>query len=245
MDVVLVVRDNFETFHKREGSGEIASRGSQLNLLELLREHAPKRVLDWGTGLGTLVPIYRQAGVKSIVAFERNVWCREQFAKNIRTLDDVILVDQLPNDTSFDFVTFDDEVESKNLRKIIGRQTFPEIIFVEGWRNRTIVRISFLILRRGLKARFVRLKDRSIDFGLNEREKSGSYFQLHGASRFESLSSWLQRRNATFETREIRNFVLRKTKLFEFMAWLNVGGRVRKLFRIQSKSKERYWKRVY
>lgn len=239
------VLENFSIFQSREGSGAIASRGSQLNLIELLIEHSPKKVLDWGAGIGTLIPLYQHVGVKQIVAFERNAWCREQFIKNVVNFDNGILVSSLPRDIVFDFVTIDDEIESQYLARIIGSKTYPQIIFVEGWRNRTIVRVSYLLLRRGLVAEFVRCKDRSSELGLAEREKSGSFFVLRKGSRFESLNSWIGRRNATFESREIRNFFLRKLHLFELMAQLKLGSAVRKVFRIEHTTKESYWKRVY
>lgn len=64
------IDSNFRHFSSLPGSQHIASRSGALNLLDLLLQFNPKSVLDWGTGIETLMPLYEFMNIMTIIAVE-------------------------------------------------------------------------------------------------------------------------------------------------------------------------------
>jgi hypothetical protein len=240
---VKLVKNNYHTFSSLPGSNHIASRSSQLNLLELLHIFKPNMVLDWGSGIGTLVPLYCHVNARLIIAVEKNEWCRSQFISNIKTADNITLNEELPSNFNFDFVVIDDEISLKSILSLISQESFPKVIFVEGWRNRTVAKLSFIIFVHGLSANFTRGKDRSQEFELAEKEKSGAHFALSKENPVHSLISWLKRCSRTHEFREFRNFLMQNLGLFRLLRLLNFKARFRGILRLKPKIRVQYWRR--
>ena len=79
VEVPNLVAKNFDTFAQLEGSQHIATFSSQLNLAECLVNFEFKQILDYGSGIGTLVPILLKLTDGKICAVEKN---RRALAKN-------------------------------------------------------------------------------------------------------------------------------------------------------------------
>lgn len=240
---VKFVKQNYHTFSSLPGSQHIASKSSQLNLLEVLHIFKPNIVLDWGSGIGTLIQLYCHVNARLIVAVEKNEWCRSQFISNIKTTHNVILKEELPSNFNFDFVVIDDEISLKSILSLISQESFPKVIFVEGWRNRTVAKLSFIILVHGLSANFTRGRSRSQEFELAEKEKSGAHFVLLKENSVDSLISWLKRCSKTHEFREFRNFLMQNLGLFRLLRLLNFNARSRRALRLKPKIRVQYWRR--
>lgn len=234
---------NYQHFSSLSGSQHIASRSSALNLLELLRIFRPTCVLDWGSGIGTLIPLYDVVNTSTIVAVEKDEWCRSQFIKNTQMFSNIFLRDDLTYEFTYDFVVIDDSINLKTILRLISRNLFPQVVFIEGWRNRTIAKISFVILLRGMSADFARGNDRSLEFRQGEREKSGAYFVLSNENLYSSISSWTRRCLKTHEIREFRNFLMKNLGLFRVLSFLKLGAKLRSIFKLSKKQREKYWKR--
>jgi ribosomal protein L11 methylase PrmA len=114
---------NYDNFKKIEGSEHIATFSSQLNFVEQLVRLKPETVLDYGTGIGTFIPIILNNSNASIYAVEKNDWCRNKFTKiifndNSTSASRVILLDALPI-LEFDIVIIDDEIPRSEIHKIL------------------------------------------------------------------------------------------------------------------------------
>lgn len=241
-ELVLFCKLNFEHFSSLPGSQHIASRSSAFNLLELLIYYKPERVLDWGSGIGTLIPLYDFVDTSIIVAVEKNQWCRDQFITNTEVFKGIILTDDLPDELAFNLVSIDDDIDLITILRLISSNRFPKVVFIEGWRNRTVAKISFIILLRGLSAHFTRGKDRSQEFELGEREKCGAFFELSRRNNYHFLNSWVKRRSKTHEFRELRNFLLHTLGIFRLLSFLKMGTRIRSILKLSKKRREKYWR---
>lgn len=244
-ELIRFIQSNFDHFSSLPGSKHISSRSSALNLLELLIIFKPISVLDWGSGIGTLIPLYDFVNTSKIIAVEKNEWCRNQFATNTKVFKNLVLKDDLPCDLEFEFIVIDDEIDMRTIFSLISRVSFPKVIFIEGWRNRTIAKLSFALLLCGLSASFTRQKDRSREFSLSEREKSGAHFELFKHNRFNSLASWITRCSMTLEFREFKNFCMTKLGLFQLLQILGLGVKLRKMLKLKPKSRVKYWRREF
>jgi hypothetical protein len=103
------------------------------------------------------------------------------------------------------------------------------LIFVEGWRNRTIGHISKRLPLFGFSAEFIRARSRLSEFGIRDLqrrdfEKAGAWFVLSKQSTKENYLSWLRRLAATSEFNEL---------VKEFYYWLrrilSIRSRVKKV----------------
>ena len=221
---------NYDNFKKIEGSNHIATFSSQLNFAEQLVRLRPKTVLDYGTGIGTFIPIVLNNSDASIYAVEKNEWCRNKFSEiifndNFTSASRVILLDALPN-LEFNIVIIDDEISRSEIHKILMSQKLL-LIFIEGWRNRTVGQISKRLPLFGYTAEFYRGSSRLMEAGrLGKRgievEKSGSYFLLSPGKPLANITSWLGRVNQTKEFSEIFK---------EFYFWVNRLLSIRSRFR--------------
>ena len=70
------VGENFDRFKTKEGSQHIATFSSQLNFLENFCKLDVSNILDFGSGIGTFVPIMLTFSKAQIVAVEKThgVW---------------------------------------------------------------------------------------------------------------------------------------------------------------------------
>jgi hypothetical protein len=236
------VSANYENFSGLQGSQHIASRSSQLNLAEALEQLKPKMLLDWGSGIGTLVPIYIRLTEAKIVAFERNVWCRDRFLENIGITSRIELTESLPLGVTFDFITIDDEISLKEIFQLLTRPNDQVTIFIEGWRNSTLAKFSFalLLLRRSGEAE--RFRSRLHEFeSSNKLEKSGSIIKSYKSNLLSSIQSWFKRTPVTKELNELFNYLLRKTRIYSLLANLNLGMKIRNALRLKPKLRKKAW----
>lgn len=212
-------KSNVSRFQSLEGSEHIATFSSQLNLASIIVDAKCKNVLDFGTGIGTLVPLILQFSEAKIYAVEKNAWCQSKFKENMSDVSfseksRIELHSQIPFQ-DFDLVIIDDDISRREIHKLL-RSKDLSFIFVEGWRNRTIGHISKRLPLFGFSAEFARGKSRLSEFGLKdllgrEMEKAGSWFLLSRKKPLENLLSWINRINETDEIKEL---------LKEFYFWL-------------------------
>jgi tRNA1(Val) A37 N6-methylase TrmN6 len=64
-------KSNVSRFQSLEGSEHIATFSSQLNLASIIVDAKARNVLDFGTGIGTLVPLILQFSEAKIYAVEK------------------------------------------------------------------------------------------------------------------------------------------------------------------------------
>lgn len=220
---IQVVQENFRNFIEKDGSKHIATLSSQINLYRLLKSYEPNLILDWGGGIGTLTKLCLEVVEKAnIDVFERNEWCIGEFNKNIPNFRGSILKEL--NSANYDFVIIDDDISRAQIHKILS---FPglKVIFVEGWRNRTVGHISKRAVLHGFSAKFFRSKSQLFLFGrADEWEKSGSWFVMeHKGIHLDVLMSWISRWRSTREGKEV---------IKEFYYW--IGRMMRPASRIKS-----------
>jgi SAM-dependent methyltransferase len=208
---VKYVSKNFENFRNKEGSQHIATFSSQLNFLEKFCHFEFRHVLDYGSGIGTFVPLILEFSKAKITSVERNEWCQNEFRTNIyRSFEAaesrVFLRDSIPFE-DFDVIIIDDEISRAELRLLLSSSHLG-MIFVEGWRNKTVGQISRRLMLYGYEANFSRGDSRLEEFSrrgkaLRTHEKGGSTFILRKGSRFSNLKSWLLRVRETKEFMEL------------------------------------------
>ena len=212
-------KSNVSRFESLEGSEHIATFSSQLNLASIIVDAEARNVLDFGTGIGTLVPLILQFSKAKIYAVEKNAWCQSKFKENMSDVSfaeksRIELFSQIPS-IDFDLVIIDDDISRREIHKLLRGKDLS-FIFVEGWRNRTIGHISKRLPLFGFSAEFVRGKSRLSEFELKDSlgrdiEKAGSWFLLSRKTPLENLLSWINRINETDEIKEL---------LKEFYFWL-------------------------
>lgn len=220
---IQLVQENFGNFINKDGSEHIATLSSQINLYRLLKSYEPNQILDWGGGIGTLTKLCLEVVDKAkIHVFERNEWCIGEFNKNIPNFKGFIVKEL--NYANYDFVIIDDDISRSEIHKILS---FPglKVIFVEGWRNRTVGHISKRAVLHGFSAKFFRSKSQLFLFGRGEEwEKSGSWFVFeHKGFHLDVLRSWIIRWRITKEGKEV---------IKEFYYW--IGRLIRPSSRIKS-----------
>jgi len=244
-NLVAIVDRNFKSFSQLEGSQFIASKSSQLNLAELLVSVNPKNILDWGSGIGTLIPIYLRLTEAQVVAYERNSWCRSSFYRNIGCEPRVELCESPPIHRSQNFITIDDKIRICEVKPLIQNSEGDLVIFIEGWRNTTFARISFLILLLRRSAKAVRLSSRLGEFGDNlTLEAAGCYLLIKNSSLKASLSSWCGRTSETQEFLEFLKYLARVTRIYRILGKARLGTRVRSLLGLKTRHREKAWLRM-
>ena len=211
METASLVTNNFQTFEQLEGSQNMATFSSQLNLAECLLNFEFKQILDYGSGIGTLVPILLKLTDAKICAVEKNSWCRDQFYLNLRTLEgkNIERINLIPKIEfkSFDAVIIDDAISRKDISHLL-KNTNLRFIFIEGHRNRTVGQISRRLPFFGFSSKFVRCQSRLREyqrtdkFGSDE-EKAGSYYILLRCKMVQNFQSWLIRIAETGEIQEV------------------------------------------
>jgi hypothetical protein len=206
--VLQLALSNYNKFVQLEGSDHIATISSQINLIELLIKFPPKLVLDWGSGIGTLSKLLLEVSNSKVVSFERNQWCRDQYLLNLGGNPRLELVSVEPIKYTFDTIIIDDDISLKQIKHLLENKLLG-IIFIEGWRNRTVAHFSIQLLLNGRSAKFYRCDSRLEDYNLLSKhgtkiEKSGSYFLIENhKTRINSIYSWVLRMGKTKEFREV------------------------------------------
>jgi hypothetical protein len=238
-----LVEKNFESFSKLEGSQHIASMSSQLNLAENLKISNAGSILDWGSGIGTLIPLYLSLTDARVVAFERNDWCLVQFKKNIGQVPRVELVDKPPVERSFDFIVIDDEIKLGELFRVIKHAGNQTTIFIEGWRNSTLAKTSFLLLLLLKSVKAERYSSRLSEFGHSGSfEKSGAALIVNASNPFSAITSWFNRQKETKELMEFERYLLRKLGIYRILGKLSLGDKLRSMIGAKPKLREKAWR---
>jgi|688.fasta_scaffold282834_2 hypothetical protein len=206
--VLQLALNNYNKFAQLEGSDHIATISSQINLIELLVKFPPKVVLDWGSGIGTLSKLVLEASNSKVVSFERNQWCRDQYLLNLGEDPRLELVSVEPIKYTFDTIIIDDDILRRQIKHLLENKLLS-VIFIEGWRNRTVAHVSIQILLNGRSAKFYRCDSRLKEYNLLSKhgskiEKSGSYFLIeNNKTRINSVYSWVLRVGRTKEFGEV------------------------------------------
>ena len=227
-----IAQQNYNHFKQLEGSKHIATFSSQLNLLEVIEKYDIKNALDWGAGIGTITNLLMISTDCYITAYELNEWCRDQFKKNLTLTKRIELSNKFPLLAQYDLIVIDDDISRKQIKKLVrGRKT--KIIFIEGWRNKTVGHVSLALLLSSSSAQFKRSASRLEEFDLYSKkgtriEKSGSYFIVCAEKRqiWLALLSWINRLEKTNEFKE-----LLKELYFWISRTLAVRSRIKKLSR--------------
>lgn len=203
-----IAYENYIHFSKLEGSDHIATFSSQLNLLEAINGLEIKKALDWGAGIGTISNLLAKNKDCLITAYELNIWCQNQFTRNLEQKKLFKLTGEFPLDFDYDLIVIDDDINRGQIIKLLNNRTL-KVVFVEGWRNKTVGHISFGLLLRGKTAQFKRCSSRLLEFDLHGKngtrvEKAGAYFIIgvEKKSFLLALNSWLNRLQATSEFKE-------------------------------------------
>ncbi len=172
-----VAKKNFERFKSQEGSKHIATLGSQQILAELLSQFEPKTILDWGSGIGTLLQLANDVCHPKLYAHEQSSWCRERAHENLATLKfEYISASDIPK--NLDAVFIDADIEMDQIDSILMQDTL-KFIYVEGWRNTTCVKISRRLKMHGYSAKFTRPGGWVANYRRsNNYEKKGAFFVL-------------------------------------------------------------------
>jgi hypothetical protein len=187
-----VAKKNFERFKSLEGSKHIATLGSQHVLAELLSRFEPKAILDWGSGIGTLLQLANDVCHPRLFAYEENSWCRERARENLTTLKfEYISTSDTPKD--LDAVFIDAGIEIDQLDSILMVDTL-QFIYVEGWRNTTCIQISKRLRAHGYSAKFTRPGGLVAHYRRSDSyEKRGSFFVLRKEKKLRSAYSRIAR----------------------------------------------------
>jgi hypothetical protein len=227
-----IAQQNFNHFKQLEGSKHIATFSSQLNLLEVILKFDIKNALDWGAGIGTITKLLILSKDCDVTAYESNAWCRDQFKKNLELNERIELSNKFPLDPKYDLIVIDDDISRKQIRQLL-KEGKTKVIFIEGWRNKTVGHVSLALLLNRFPAQFKRCASRLEEFDLYSKkgtriEKSGSYFIVFAEKKhiWLSLLSWVKRLKKTNEFRE-----LFKELYFWVSRVLAVRSRIKKLSR--------------
>ncbi len=187
---------NHDYFSKLEGSKHIATLTSQLNLENLLNQFNPKAILDWGSGIGTLTNLAHKVCDPKLYAFEQDKYCRDLAAINLAGLPvEYVSEDYIPVDIEAAFL--DGEISKLQINRLIASKNL-KFIFIEGWRNKTVIEISRQLQRKGYAAKFERHGGWLSYYSKPEGfEKGGAWFILEKSNKPKVLISRLKRIKST------------------------------------------------
>lgn len=179
---VEVVQEIYDAYVAKPGSEHIATLSSLLNLYKLLAQYKPKMCLDWGAGIGTTASLSLKVSKEARVdVYERNEWCREQLIKNVPHFTGDIFT--FAPSGAYDFLIIDDDISRREIRKLLSNGKL-RIIFIEGWRNRTVGQFSKRLPFYGFSATYVRSSSHLHLFGRGggdgRRVALGSFWTTRG-----------------------------------------------------------------
>lgn len=223
----------YNEFRVKQGSQHIATISSLFNLTTLLDGDDLSLILDFGAGIGTITQLCLDITKAKIVCYERNEWCKEQLKANVSDIARIEVTSNFPNGR-FDLIAIDDDISRKEIRRIL-KNCRPRVIFIEGYRNRTVGQVSKRLLLYGYTAKFVRGKSQEIHFSellSNEDmtrikgEKAGAWFVLSEGNHYSNFISWIKRLLSTGEIIEVL-----KESYFAISRKVAIRSRIRKLKR--------------
>lgn len=194
----------FNEFFIKPGSDHIATVGSLANILNLVQNNSFKLVVEIGSGIGTISKLILQNTSTKFLAFESNKWCIENLQMNTRDCRDFQIITDfeklLSKLESHFFLIIDDYLTWKHVWKLMKSNHAPSAIFIEGYRNKQVGMISFLLMLNSKKANYCRSNIHEITL----ETKSGSYFvSIKNTSFLQALLSWLKRLKKTNEAFEL------------------------------------------
>lgn len=208
-----IVHEVYHSFKNKDGSQHIATFSSLFTLAELLDEFQPENFCDFGAGIGTLSSLAACLNVLEINAVERNSWCQSQMSTNVNpTYYKMFSNLESINLNSCVFIAIDDDINRSELWKIVSSKRM-RIIFIEGWRNKTVAQLSRRLFFRKKRASFRRSSSKEeflkyLECGACNLqvpgEKAGSYFLLGAGDANSYFGSWISRMK---ETREWNEFL--------------------------------------
>lgn len=188
--------ENHDYFSKLEGSKHIATLTSQRNLENLLNQFKPKAILDWGSGIGTLINLAHKVCDPKLYAFEENKYCRGLAKINLAGLP-VEYVSEASIPAEIEGVFLDGEISNLQINRLLASKNL-KFIFIEGWRNKTVIEISRQLKKHGYAAKFKRpggwLSNYTKPTGF---EKGGAWFIIEKSNRPKAFISRLKRIKST------------------------------------------------
>jgi hypothetical protein len=144
----------------------------------------------------------------------------------------------------FDFITIDDEVSFREIFQLLKGSNDKVTIFVEGWRNSTLARLSFALLLLQRSGEAERFKSRLPEFESgNKLEKSGAIIKSYKSNLLDSIQSWFKRIPVTKELNELFNYFLRRLRVYSVLANLSLGIKIRNVLRLRPKQRQKAWRR--
>jgi hypothetical protein len=194
-------------YSEMAGAEQIASRISINTILFLLRQKAPREILELGAGIGTITETILANCEGRLTSVENNPWCRAQLQKNIAGLRGFTLINEyesLNSETNSDFICIDVNNGIFNVETLNMNSPHLKTVFIEGHHLAHRLNISKMLLRtkriqklfdvrekRGKKgcAYFVILEDRSIANWRSSFSFLITFFSLHLALSFIKLRS--------------------------------------------------------
>lgn len=214
---------NYLAFREKEGSEQIASCYSQINLAKLLITFRPEVIYEHGGGIGTLTKLIKHFLPKtSLVVYEQNQYCSSKIFN--LNLSDVTVVDKLPRKT-FDGIVIDDAITLIELFHLLRRQPRLKFVFIEGKRRSTVRALALIILL--LRKRFIFIEENPGE-ALDEL-KGSSVLDLikgHGKKglfhpKLKAGSCFIQTENWTY--REFLKYFLSLLRVEVFLKWPTKG----------------------
>ena len=215
-------------YSEMAGAEQIASRISINTNLFLLREKAPREILELGAGIGTITETILANCESRLTSVENNPWCRAQLQKNIAGFRSFTLINEyesLNSETNSDFIIVDVNNGIFNVETLIKNSPHLKTVFIEGHHLAHRINISKMLLRtkriqklfdvrekRGKKgcAFFVILEDRSIakwrssfSFLITFSSLYLAYFFINLRSRVGLLFNFLERYPGMKRLREL------------------------------------------
>ena len=146
-----------QQFIGKSGSGRIASEFSLLQLSRLIRLRKPKRVLEIGSGIGTVsqLVLAHAERVEHLFSIEENEFCRSAIKKNLTVhgLQIWSLLNsqkELPTDLTFDLIIFDGNQYEDATFDLLRSET---AVFVDGKRQETRDELAAYCQQAGLRLR--------------------------------------------------------------------------------------------
>ncbi len=200
-----LAKANFDKFSTLEGSKHIATLSSQRNLAELAFRFKPKTILDWGSGIGTLTALVSKITNPKVYAYEESEYCKN-LAKKYLDMVEIHYIQASDNLNQIEAAFIDASISKENITSILGAPNL-KFIFIEGWRNSTVIQISRTLPKFGLSAKFKRGNGYA-GYIINSKnyEKAGAWFVLRKSNRMQSSFSRVVR---IWGTGEISDLILR------------------------------------
>ncbi len=172
------------------GSEQIASRISILTVLFLLREKAPRYVLELGAGIGTLTQVFLEKNRGELETVETNNWCISQLQQNTKDLRSYLLTTDysaIKSGSRAELICIDVNNGIFNVEKLLAISKNAKIIFIEGHHLAHRINISRQIRKN---AKIQSLSDVRMIRG----EKGCAYFEIYDDSsklKWKSTASFI------------------------------------------------------